>query len=81
VRLFRTTGGVFVEEEEQHYLIAEHGWDSLLSRDDLPDLLPCAFGSRHVYAGQLIRYRLQQRRAVFDGRVRIQTVIEQPVPR
>jgi len=39
VRLFRTTGGVFVEEEEQHYLIAEHGWDSLLSRDDLPEFL------------------------------------------
>ena len=39
MRLFRTTGGVFVEEEEQHYLIAEHGWDSLLSRDDLPEFL------------------------------------------
>jgi 2-dehydro-3-deoxy-D-arabinonate dehydratase len=39
VRLFRTTGGVFVEEEEQHYLIAGHGWDSLLSRDDLPEFL------------------------------------------
>jgi 2-dehydro-3-deoxy-D-arabinonate dehydratase len=39
VRLFRTTGGVFVEEDEQHYLIADHGWDSLLSRDDLPEFL------------------------------------------
>jgi 2-dehydro-3-deoxy-D-arabinonate dehydratase len=39
VRLFRTTGGVFVEEEEQHYLIAQHSWDGLLSRDDLPEFL------------------------------------------
>jgi len=30
---------VFVEEDEQHYLIADHGWDSLLSRDDLPEFL------------------------------------------
>jgi 2-dehydro-3-deoxy-D-arabinonate dehydratase len=30
---------VFVEEEEQHYLIAEHTWDGLLSRDDLPEFL------------------------------------------
>ena len=40
MRLFRTTGGVFVEEEEQHYLIADQSWDSLLSRDDLPEFLP-----------------------------------------
>ena len=39
MRLFRTTGGVFVEEEEQHYLIANHNWNSLLSRDDLPEFL------------------------------------------
>jgi 2-dehydro-3-deoxy-D-arabinonate dehydratase len=39
VRLFRTTGGVFVEEEEEHTLIANHSWDSLLSRDDLPEFL------------------------------------------
>ena len=39
MRLFRTTGGVFVEEEEQHYLIADHRWDALLSRDDLPEFL------------------------------------------
>ncbi|MBS1803056.1 MAG: fumarylacetoacetate hydrolase family protein [Acidobacteria bacterium] len=39
MRLFRTTGGVFVEEEEQHYLIANHSWDSLLSRDDLPEFV------------------------------------------
>jgi len=30
---------VFVEEEEQHYLIADQKWDSLLSRDDLPEFL------------------------------------------
>jgi 2-dehydro-3-deoxy-D-arabinonate dehydratase len=39
VKLFRTTGGVFVEEGGQHYLIAEHGWDGLLSREDLPEFL------------------------------------------
>jgi len=30
---------VFVEEEEQHYLISGHSWDALLSRDDLPEFL------------------------------------------
>ncbi len=39
MRLFRTTGGNFVEEEEQHYLVASHTWDELLSRDDLPEFL------------------------------------------
>ncbi len=39
MKLFRTTGGVFVEEDGQHYLIAEHGWDALLSREDLPEFL------------------------------------------
>lgn len=39
MRLFRTTGGVFVEEHDQHFLIAEHRSDELLSRDDLPEFL------------------------------------------
>jgi len=39
VKLFRTMGGVFAEEDEQHYLVAEHGWDELLSRNDLPEFL------------------------------------------
>ena len=39
MRLFRTTGGVFVEENGQHFLIANHEWDDLLSRDDLPEFL------------------------------------------
>ena len=39
MRLFRTKGGVFVEEEEQHYLISGQSWDALLSRDDLPEFL------------------------------------------
>jgi len=30
---------VFVEEDEQHYLISDHSWNSLLSRDDLPEFL------------------------------------------
>lgn len=39
MKLFRTMGGVFAEEDEQHYLVAEHGWDELLSRNDLPEFL------------------------------------------
>jgi 2-dehydro-3-deoxy-D-arabinonate dehydratase len=39
VKLFRTTGGVFVEENDQHYLLEGYGWDTLLSRDDLPEFL------------------------------------------
>jgi 2-dehydro-3-deoxy-D-arabinonate dehydratase len=39
VKLFRTTGGVFAEEDEQHYLVAEHCWDELISRNDLPEFL------------------------------------------
>jgi 2-dehydro-3-deoxy-D-arabinonate dehydratase len=39
VRLFRTAGGVFVEEGEQHFLIADRTWDQLLSRNDLPEFL------------------------------------------
>jgi 2-dehydro-3-deoxy-D-arabinonate dehydratase len=39
VRLFRTAGGVFVENEEQYFLVADHTWDDLFSRDDLPEFL------------------------------------------
>ena len=39
VRLFRTTGGIFVEENEQHFLVLDHTWDGLLSREDLPEFL------------------------------------------
>jgi 2-dehydro-3-deoxy-D-arabinonate dehydratase len=39
VKLFRTAGGIFVERDEQYYLVADHGWDELLSRDDLPEFL------------------------------------------
>ena len=39
VKLFRTTGGVFVEEDGQHYLIAGQEWNAVLSRDDLPEFL------------------------------------------
>lgn len=39
MRLFRTTGGVFVEENERHFLIADHSWDALLAREDLPEFL------------------------------------------
>ena len=37
--LFRTTGGIFVEENKQHFLIPDHTWNDLLSRDDLPEFL------------------------------------------
>ena len=39
MRLFRTTGGIFVEENHQHFLLLDHTWDGLLSRDDLPEFL------------------------------------------
>ena len=39
MKLFRTTGGIFLEKDEQHYLIADHSWDDLFSRDDLPEFL------------------------------------------
>ena len=39
MRLYRTSAGVFVEEEEQHFQVADQGWDALLSRDDLPEFL------------------------------------------
>jgi 2-dehydro-3-deoxy-D-arabinonate dehydratase len=39
VRLFRTAGGIYLEEDGQHYFLAEHSWNSLLSREDLPEFL------------------------------------------
>jgi 2-dehydro-3-deoxy-D-arabinonate dehydratase len=39
VKLFRTTGGVFVEEDGRHCLVADHDWDALLAREDLPEFL------------------------------------------
>jgi 2-dehydro-3-deoxy-D-arabinonate dehydratase len=39
VRLFRTAGGNFVEDDEQHFLLEGLSWDALLSRDDLPEFL------------------------------------------
>jgi 2-dehydro-3-deoxy-D-arabinonate dehydratase len=51
VKLFRTTGGIFVEQDEQHYLIADHGWDELLSRDDLPEFLAGFVGRARPLSG------------------------------
>ena len=51
MKLFRTTGGIFVEEDEQHYLVADHGWDELLSRDDLPEFLAGFVGRARPLAG------------------------------
>ena len=39
MKLFRTTGGVFVEQGGQHFLIADHSWDALLGYDNLPEFL------------------------------------------
>jgi len=39
VKLYRTTKGIFVEEDEQHFSVAGHGWDALLGREDLPEFL------------------------------------------
>jgi 2-dehydro-3-deoxy-D-arabinonate dehydratase len=39
LKLFLTTGGIFVEQDEQHYLVADHKWDDLLAREDLPEFL------------------------------------------
>ncbi|MGC2612496.1 MAG: fumarylacetoacetate hydrolase family protein [Terracidiphilus sp.] len=51
MKLFRTTGGIFVEQDEQHYLVADHGWDELLSRDDLPEFLAGFVGRARPLAG------------------------------
>jgi 2-dehydro-3-deoxy-D-arabinonate dehydratase len=51
VKLFRTTGGIFVEQDEQHYLVADHGWDELLSRDDLPEFLAGFVGRARPLSG------------------------------
>jgi 2-dehydro-3-deoxy-D-arabinonate dehydratase len=39
VRLYRTTKGVFAEEDEQYFSVSDHTWDALLARDDLPEFL------------------------------------------
>jgi 2-dehydro-3-deoxy-D-arabinonate dehydratase len=39
LKLFLTTGGIFVEQDEQHYLVVDHKWDDLLAREDLPEFL------------------------------------------
>jgi 2-dehydro-3-deoxy-D-arabinonate dehydratase len=39
VRLYRTTSGNFVEENEQHFRVGGPTWDALLAREDLPEFL------------------------------------------
>ncbi len=39
MRLFRTTRGIIVEDNEQHFSVAGHTWDGLLAREDLPEFL------------------------------------------
>ena len=39
MRLYRTTKGVFAEEDEQYFSVSDHTWDALLARDDLPEFL------------------------------------------
>ena len=51
MKLFRTTGGIFVQENEHHYLVADRAWDELLSRDDLPEFLEGFVGRARPLAG------------------------------
>ena len=39
MRLYRTTNGVFAEEDEQYFSVSDHTWDLLLAREDLPEFL------------------------------------------
>jgi hypothetical protein len=39
VKLFRTTTGIFVEEDNLYYRIDGHSWNDLLAADDLPERL------------------------------------------
>ena len=39
MRLYRTTAGIFAEEDEQHFQLANQDWDALLAREDLPKFL------------------------------------------
>ena len=39
MRLYRTTKGIFAEDNEQHFVIAGHTWDAMLGREDLPEFL------------------------------------------
>jgi 2-dehydro-3-deoxy-D-arabinonate dehydratase len=39
VKLYRTTAGIFIEEDGLHYCLREHEWDALLAREDLPEFL------------------------------------------
>jgi 2-dehydro-3-deoxy-D-arabinonate dehydratase len=63
VKLFRTTGGVFVEKNGQHFLITDLTWDALLAREDLPEFL-AEFVNR---AGQLTRFREGDLEAPISG--------------
>ena len=39
MRLYRTTNGVFAEEDEQYFSVSDQTWDALLAREDLPEFL------------------------------------------
>ncbi len=39
MKLYRTTGGCFVEHNNHHYLILNHSWDDLVAHADLHDFL------------------------------------------
>jgi 2-dehydro-3-deoxy-D-arabinonate dehydratase len=39
LKLYRTTGGCFVEHNEDHYLVLNHSWDDLVARPDLCEFL------------------------------------------
>ena len=39
MKLYRTTGGCFVEQNNNHYLVLNHSWDDLVARPDLHGFL------------------------------------------
>ena len=39
MKLFRTTGGIFVEKNGNHYLVPNHTWDDLITHPDLHGIL------------------------------------------
>ena len=51
MRLYRTTAGNFVEQDEQHFHVEDQSWDGLLSREDLPDFLAGLIASESPSSG------------------------------
>ena len=48
MKLYRTAGGIFVEEDGQHYLVATPGWDDLVRSTDLQERVRAATTGKPV---------------------------------